>query len=273
MTHSLITKRYGQGMPIVLLHGWGVNSAVWQPMVQHLDKNVEITTIDLPGFGLNLSETVSPYSFAKVVDLIQASITQPSIIVGWSLGGLIATDIALRYPDKVLGLVTVASSPCFLAKDKSINDTEYAFKAWPGIQPDVLKMFHQQLAQNTKKTIDGFLKIQAMGSPNVRQDIKLIRDLVMQYEVPKKKTLDESLALLETVDLRNQLNNINTPALRLYGKLDSLVPKAAIDLISSLMPESDVHVFEKASHAPFISHPEIFNEVLLNWINKTLLKS
>jgi len=272
MTHSLITKCYGQGTPVVFIHGWGVNSAVWQPIVQQLEKTLEITTVDLPGFGFNLSESLTPYSLTKVVDLIQASLKQPSVIVGWSLGGLIATDLALRYPDKVLGLVTVASSPCFLAKEKSVNETGYAFNSWPGIQPEVLKMFHQQLAQNTKKTIDGFLKIQAMGSPHVRQDIKVIRDLVMQYELPHEKTLDESLALLETVDLRNQLQQINTPTLRLYGKLDGLVPKAAIDLVSNLMPKSDVHIFDKASHAPFISHPKAFNEVLLNWINIMLTK-
>lgn len=267
MTHSLITKCSGQGTPVVFIHGWGVNSAVWQPMVQQLEQKLEITTIDLPGFGLNLNNTVSPYSLTQIVDLIQESIKQPSIIIGWSLGGLVATDLALRYSNKVLGLVTVASSPCFLSKNESISNVSNELNSWPGIEPDVLKMFHQQLAQNTKKTIDGFLKIQAMGSQNVRQDIKVIRDLVMQYELPHEKTLDESLALLETVDLRSQLNDINLPTLRLYGRLDSLVPKASIDLISALMPKSDVHVFDKASHAPFISHPQEFNDILLNWMN------
>ena len=268
MTHSLITKHYGKGVPVVLIHGWGLNSAVWQPTIQQLDKTLAITTIDLPGFGLNLNDSLSPYSLIKVVDKIQEALQDPAVIVGWSLGGLVATDLALRYPNKVLGLVTVASSPCFVAKNVTTEESSSNFtkQNWPGIQPNVLKMFHQQLAQNTQKTIEGFLKIQAMGSPHVRQDINTIRDLVMQHELPSTQTLDESLTLLETVDLRNQLKNINTPTLRLYGKLDSLVPKSAIDLISNLMPKSSFHIFEKASHAPFISHSKAFNEVLLNLI-------
>jgi pimeloyl-[acyl-carrier protein] methyl ester esterase len=270
MTHSLITKRYGKGIPVIFIHGWGVNSAVWHPIIQQLAKEIEIITIDLPGFGLNLNESLSPYTLTKVVDKIQACFQEPAIIVGWSLGGLVATDLTLRYPDKVLGLVNVASSPCFLAKAETNNNDDDLHEAWPGIQPDVLKMFHQQLTQNTKKTIEGFLKIQAMGSPHVRQDIKTVRDLVMQHELPNVETLDESLALLETVDLRNQLNKIEVPTLRLYGKLDGLVPKAAIPLVSALMPSSDYHVFDKASHAPFISHTLEFNDVLLQWIKSNV---
>lgn len=266
MNLPLITKQYGKGIPVIFMHGWGLNSAVWQPTIQQLQNHIEVTTIDLPGFGLNLNNSMSPYTLTKVVDKIQASIEKPSILVGWSLGGLVATDLAIRYPDKVKGLITVASSPCFVAKEKC--ETEVA--RWPGIEPNVLKMFHQQLAQDAKKTIEGFLKIQAMGSPHVRQDIKTIRDLVMQHEQPSTNTLDESLALLETVDLRNQLINIEVPCLRLYGKLDGLVPKAVIELITGLMPNSDYHVFDKASHAPFISHPSEFNQILIKWIKSNI---
>lgn len=262
MNLPLNSRQYGQGVPVVFIHGWGLNSAVWQPIIEQLQDHIQITTIDLPGFGLNIEHAMSPYTLTNVVDELQAVIAQPSVIVGWSLGGLVATDIALRYPDKVKGLVTVASSPCFVAKDEDENSSNF----WAGIQPNVLKMFHQQLAQDTKKTIDGFLKIQAMGSPHVRQDIKTIRDLIMQYDLPTVATLDESLALLETVDLRAELSQISVPSLRIYGKLDSLVPKNAIEDIGALMPKSEEYVFDKASHAPFISHSDEFTHVLLQWL-------
>ena len=57
-----------------------------------------------------------------------------AIWLGWSLGGLVASQIALTHPERVLALVTVASSPCFSARDE-----------WPGIKPDVLAGFQQQL--------------------------------------------------------------------------------------------------------------------------------
>lgn len=249
---------------LVFIHGWGVNSAIWEPTIQRLKQYFDIITVDLPGFGLNIDNTLSDYSLDNIVEKIQLSINKPAVYIGWSLGGLVATKLALNFPEKVLGCITVASSPCFL--NKETNES-----IWPGIQPNVLKMFHQQLTKNTQKTIDGFLKIQAMGSPHVRQDIKAIRDLVMQYSLPTKQTLDDSLKLLETVDLREQLSFIEVPFLRLYGKFDALVPKHVIEKIALLIPNSQQHIFDKSSHAPFISHADEFNNVVVAWVKEHVI--
>lgn len=251
-------------IPLVFIHGWGLNSAVWQSTIQPLQYDFDITTVDLPGFGLNIDNSLSHYSLESVVEKIQLSIDKPAVYIGWSLGGLVATQLAINFPEKVLGCITVASSPCFLKKEMSEI-------IWPGIEPNVLKIFHQQLAQDTKKTIDGFLKIQAMGSPHIRQDIKTIRDLVMEYPLPTRKTLDDSLQLLESVDLRAQVSNLTLPFLRLYGKLDSLVPKDVIEQVRLLLPNSQQYIFDKASHAPFISHADEFNHVISNWLKESIV--
>jgi pimeloyl-[acyl-carrier protein] methyl ester esterase len=94
----------------------------------------------------------------------------------------------------------------------------------------------------------------------------------MQYPLPSKTTLDDSLALLETVDLRNQLQQITLPFFQLYGRLDSLVPKTIPALVSELNPTSEQHIFLQASHAPFISHFDEFIEALTQWLEKTLIK-
>lgn len=254
MTELLKITSVGQGLPIVLIHGWGLNSAIWQPLAEKLKAHMEVISISLPGFGDNIDHTIEPYSLANVSELIVNSVNQPAIYLGWSLGGLVATNIAITYPEKALGLVTVASSPYFVAED-----------AWPGIDADVLSLFHRQLSKDTTKTIDNFLKIQAMGSTSVRDDIKHIRELVMQYEIPSKQTLSHSLLLLEQVDLRAKLKQISVPFLRLYGRLDSLVPKKVIPIISALAPKSEEVMFEHASHAPFISDPEAFFNALSKW--------
>lgn len=256
MTELLKITSVGQGLPIVLIHGWGLNSAIWQPLAETLKSEMKVISVSLPGFGDNLNHTIEPYSLANVAELIVKSVNQPAIYLGWSLGGLVATNIALNFPKQVLGLVTVASSPYFVAED-----------SWPGIEPEVLSLFHRQLTKDTKKTIDNFLKIQAMGSSTVRDDIKHIRELVMQYEIPTKQTLADSLLLLEQVDLRKKLINISVPFLRLYGRLDGLVPKKAIPLISALVPNSDEFIFECSSHAPFISDPDEFLITIKKWLS------
>ncbi len=243
------------GTPLVFIHGWGLNSGVWQPLVEQLQADFQVITLDIPGFGSNAAMELTPYTIEHIAQKITESIAQPAIFIGWSLGGLIASEIALRYPDRVKGLVTVASTPYFVKQAD-----------WPGIEPDVLKLFHRQLDQDIKKTIDSFLKIQAMGSPHVRQDIKQIRDLVMQYPMPSAQTLDLSLSFLERVDQRAVLTNISAPFLRIYGKLDGLVPKAAIPLIDDLVPNSEKLIIEQASHAPFISNLPLFIQSLRRWI-------
>jgi pimeloyl-[acyl-carrier protein] methyl ester esterase len=57
------------------------------------------------------------------------------------------------------------------------------------------------------------------------------------------------------------------PFLRLYGKLDGLVPRRVIEKITELSPQSDVAIFEQASHAPFISHPKEFHQTLNAWLS------
>jgi pimeloyl-[acyl-carrier protein] methyl ester esterase len=255
MAETLKISSQGSGLPLVFIHGWGLNSAVWQPSVEVLKAHFEVITVDLPGFGSNVGHSLSPYTLDEVATLIQQAVAKPAVYIGWSLGGLVASEIALKFPSQVKALVTVASSPCFVEQ-----------KNWLGIKPDILGLFHRQLAQDTAKTINNFLKIQAMGSPHLRHDIKLLRELVMQFPLPTKSTLDESLQLLETVDHREELVRISIPFLRLYGKLDGLVPRKAIEQITMLSPNSDVVIFEQASHAPFISHPAEFHQTVTSWL-------
>jgi pimeloyl-[acyl-carrier protein] methyl ester esterase len=252
-------------IPVILLHGWGLNSGVWQPLITRLNEETKsdycFITIDLPGFGNNHNVDIAPYSLEKICDCLALTVKRPAIYLGWSLGGLVATKMTTQHPDKVLALITVASSPMFV---------EQSQQDWPGIKSNVLANFHQQLAEDTEKTLRGFLKIQALGSPHIRDDLRLITELVLLRDLPKKAVLANSLSLLSDSDLRPQLATITQPFLRLYGKNDSLVPYKIADKIAALAPNSEEFIFEQASHAPFISHLEPFCQQLITWLNKTV---
>ena len=264
MAQTLKITSKGEGIPLVLLHGWGLNSGIWQPLVDKLSPFLEVITVDLPGYGINGDKILSPYTLEKIATEIIQAVNRPAIYAGWSLGGLVATKIAStaqQNGQEVLGLITIASTPKF-TEQEAVKSEQH----WPGIKSELLGAFHQQLAQDTKKTINGFLKLQALGSPHVRQDLKEIKALIFQYDMPSEKILNESLSLLESVDLREEVMLLTLPFLRLFGRLDSLVPNTVNALVTDLVPNSDNHLFLQASHAPFISHADEFFEVLMQWL-------
>ncbi|TLU65310.1 pimeloyl-ACP methyl ester esterase BioH [Thalassotalea litorea] len=244
---------------IVFIHGWGLNSAIFDPVSKRLAQHFQVIGVDLPGFGLNHQNTCHDYALDTITDRVaktlQAELSGKAVLVGWSLGGLVATQLTLRYPHLVAGLVSLCSTPKFRAGD-----------SWPGIESRLLTSFHAALADDAGKTINNFLKLQAMGSEHVRQDIKTIRALIHEYPSASIETLDHSLNLLEQVDLRAKLVNISVPVLRMYGRLDALVPKLVIPQVDKLWPDTDTYTFERASHAPFISHSDEFYTVLMDWI-------
>ncbi|WP_413700246.1 alpha/beta fold hydrolase [Psychromonas sp. KJ10-10] len=99
-------KLVGQGEALVLLHGWGVNSAVWQPVVEQLSQHFTLYIVDLPGFGN--SATLDEYSLESITEAILKVVPDSATWCGWSLGGLIATYASINYPQRVNRLIQVA---------------------------------------------------------------------------------------------------------------------------------------------------------------------
>lgn len=241
---SIYVEQRGQGPDVVLLHGWGMNSAVWQGFAGQLESHFQVHLIDLPGFGESAPLATSA-DLTQWAEAILAVTPLQAAWLGWSLGGLIASQAALLQPSRVSQLITLASSPCFVTKPD-----------WPGIKPEVLKQFQQQLSTDHQALIQRFLALQAMGSPTARDDIRTLSTQLANKPAPTAEALLAGLRLLETSDLRCDMAQLTMPTLRLYGRLDGLVPNKVIPLVDKLLPQSQHYIEAKASHAAFISHPQ-----------------
>ena len=235
---------------LVLLHGWGLNAEVWNCINEELASHFTLHLVDLPGFGR--SRGFGPMSLDEMAQQVLAAAPQNAIWLGWSLGGLVASQIALTRPERVSALVTVASSPCFSAQ-----------ASWPGIKPDVLAGFQQQLSEDFQRTVERFLALQTMGTETARQDARALKQTVLSLPMPDVEVLNGGLEILKTVDLREPLSALTMPHLRIYGYLDGLVPRKVVPLLDSLWPESESQIIAKAAHAPFISHPAEFCSALI----------
>ncbi|MDX2320319.1 MAG: pimeloyl-ACP methyl ester esterase BioH [Moritella sp.] len=255
----------GDGPDLVLLHGWGLNSACWQSIVPLLSAHYRLHLIDLPGFGFSYDSHAASRTLADITDALVTVAPANAIWLGWSLGGLCATHFALQHPQRVVSLMTVASSPKFMAATASDE-----LPAWSGIAGSVLTQFQQQLQQNLPQTINRFLAIQGMGSETAKQDIKQLKSLLAARPQPHSQALSNGLALLETVDLRAQLPLLAMPFYRCYGRLDSLVPQATVTWMDNYLPQSSSSIFNASSHAPFISEPVLFVNKLQTFIKHSL---
>ncbi|MEH3172966.1 pimeloyl-ACP methyl ester esterase BioH [Enterobacter quasiroggenkampii] len=235
---------------LVLLHGWGLNAEIWHCIREELASHFTLHLVDLPGFGR--SRGFGPMSLDEMAQQVLDAAPQNAVWLGWSLGGLVASQIALSRPDRVKALVTVASSPCFSAQD-----------AWPGIKPEVLAGFQQQLSEDFQRTVERFLALQTMGTETARKDARTLKQTVLSLPMPEVEVLNGGLELLKTVDLRVPLASLTIPHLRIYGYLDGIVPRKVAPLLDDLWPNSESQIIAKAAHAPFISHPAEFCSALI----------
>ena len=191
---------------LVLLHGWGLNAEVWHCINEELASQFTLHLVDLPGYGR--SHGYGAMTLEEMAQEVLNAAPQHAIWLGWSLGGLVASQIALSWPERVNALVTVASSPCFSAQE-----------TWPGIKPDVLAGFQQQLCDDFQRTVERFLALQTMGTETARQDARALKQVVLSLPMPDVEVLNGGLEILKTVDLREPLAALTMPHLRIYGYL------------------------------------------------------
>ncbi|MXP56529.1 pimeloyl-ACP methyl ester esterase BioH [Pantoea sp. Mhis] len=255
--HSLYWNITGKGPNnLVLLHGWGLNSAIWQSIIPLLSPYFKLHLVDLPGFGH--SRAMEALTLSEIEKKLMPYLPYNSLLLGWSFGGLVATQIALNYPEYVKALISVASSPCFTARDD-----------WPGIKIDRLNTFQKQLSNDFQRTIERFLELQIMGNKftkNNHVDIEQLKNVVLSKPMPSVVVLKATLTILREIDFRKALPKLKMPFLRLYGSLDNIVPCCIASYLDKDIPTSLSIVMQKATHIPFLSHPDEFCLNIINYI-------
>lgn len=248
----LHVQTHGQGSDLVLLHGWGMHSGIWEDVVEALFDHYRVTVVDLPGHGYSRLVQAGPSLAELARSVAEATPTTPAVWIGWSLGGLIAQRVAINSPERVAKLVLVGCSPCFVRRP-----------AWPqAMDLTVLHQFAESLRRNYKATIKRFLALEVHGGEHASEQLRLLRELIFRHGEPDPESLGAGLEILRDTDLRDEIGRIHCPTLLLLGRRDSLVPVAAGLATAALLPNARLHVFARAAHAPFFSHLSEFIECL-----------
>jgi pimeloyl-[acyl-carrier protein] methyl ester esterase len=252
---SLSVIKIGSGPDLVLLHGWGLNLAVWDSVVADLATRYTLTLIDLPGHGLSADWNASHIEEAANA---VAAVTPPhSAVLGWSLGGQFAIQLATHYTNKVSALILVATTPKFVTSDD-----------WPhGVKADVLNDFVKRLSTSYAATIRHFLALQVLHSNVTRSTITALQKAIVSRGEPNITNLMHGLTLLAASDYRHTLSAIVQPTLVIQGDHDALTREPAAAWMAARIPNATYLKIAHAAHAPFLSHREQFLEALNNFLS------
>ncbi|TVZ37705.1 malonyl-CoA O-methyltransferase [Alteromonadaceae bacterium 2753L.S.0a.02] len=238
---------------LVFLHGWGCDNRTWDAflptLLEFIGDERELLFIDLPGFGKNADFSVEGQEDL----LVQLSRVLPgnATLVGWSLGGMIATQLASRHPEKVGRLITIATNPRFV-KDDSDSASKTPWKH--AMERETYEEFVTSFNEQPEETLTRFIALQAMGDTE-RKTVTDTLKTVQGFEAPQQSSWARALAYLDGLDNRTALRNLQQPGLHIFGKADALVPVRAGRSVQGLAPAHWVERITGAGHAPHLSHP------------------
>jgi len=237
---TLETETIGEGLDVILIHGWAMPALVWHNTARALAKHYRVTTLNLPGYGA--SSALDNTTLSTLSEHLVRQLPQPAVWIGWSLGGLIAMHIARHYPEHTKALITIASLPKFV-KDET----------WPaGIESQIFSRFAHSLENDYHGVLQRFIALQELSSENSRLVIRQLRKIIALSQRPTLETLRAGLDILSHTDLRNDMADLRCPFLQIVGEKDSIIPASAALHLAKAYPRTKLCIIRGRGHAPFL---------------------
>lgn len=230
---------------INLLPGWAMAPASMQALREALLARLPDASVDiqpLPVLQLSSLET----------DLSRlAQQLKPGVLIGWSLGGMLAVQLNRRFPEHFPRIATLASNACFVER-----------KDWsPAMPGDTFKTFYQSFRDEPEKTLKRFALLVTQGSAQAR---RMSREL--QWDTLTEEQRLHGLAILGMLDNRVALRSPLQPMLHCFAAQDALVPVAAAEAIAALHPSSRVVINDQASHGLPLEQPQWLAAEIADWL-------
>lgn len=248
---------HGQGDPLVMIMGLRRNMEWWYHQIPVLSKHFKVVAFDNRGAGRS-DKPVMDYSIRLFADDTAALMDELGIdhahVLGISMGGYIAQELAINYPEKVadlvLGCTSCGGEKVVLMKAGRLEK----FTANEGLTPeDILQKdmdiyFSDRYIENNPKAVEQF------------------REISMRYYQPVDAFQRQFAACLSH-DTVSRLHRISQPILIMAGDNDPLVPPENSYILKELMPEAKLSVFPKGRHCFFIEYFERFNQEIISFFN------
>ena len=212
----------------ILISGWGTGNDVWDGL--NLQPASPGGDIRLPWFDC-LGLAPSDNALLRVLGDADGA---KHILVGWSLGGLIALSAALRFPDAVAGLVLISATARMTAIDH-----------YPGADPRMLRAMRVKLRRDPAPVVRAFAEL--CVAPH--RDDDFCDTFTGSAASIEPAALDAGLAYLQETDLRDRLGDIATPTLVIHGQADAVVPLGCASYLCEHIAGATLDVIPEGNHA------------------------
>ena len=230
---------------LVMIHGAGGNSQIWQNQTRLLKGSVNTLALDLPGHGESVGEARSDLDMYAVwlSEVLRAVFDSPPFLMGHSMGGAIVQKVALSDPDLIKGIILVGTGP----------------------RLQVAPMFLEGLQKNFDKTINTIMGFAyAAGA-----DTQLIHEGVKLMKAAGGTVVHGDFSACDRFDIRNEVGKITLPCHILCGEEDKLTPPSLSKKLNEAIEGSRLEILPAAGHMVMIENYKAFNDCVLGFILKT----
>lgn len=253
---NLYYEIHGTGKPLLLIHGLGLDSGAWIGQVLALSSTYQVITFDNRGAGRTDAPEV-PYSTEMMAEDTIALLDVLGVdrihVLGFSMGGLIAQILAIKYPDRVQSLV-LASTAAKL----------------PAISKQVIQGWAQLLKEKIRPGMRVKVQLPWLFTNDFLQSDAIVDELInLSLRYPYQPTVSGftgQVAACVAHNMLDQLSQIAVPTLVLAGQEDILIPvKASQEMVLNL-PNATLQIIDHASHNFFWEMPDRFNQAVLHFV-------
>jgi pimeloyl-ACP methyl ester carboxylesterase len=247
---------YGQGTPIVFLHPWSTSGYIWYYQIFPFARTNQVVVIDHRGHGRS-DKPASGYSIQEhatdVRAVLDAEGIRKAILVGNSIGGMIAMQFTLDNPDRVTGLFILSSGT--------------------GLGENMPKEAAAAFQSNYEGTF-GALMEGAVAAKSKRERPEILEVMKAHFGVPSnfpKHVFDSALADPNGVfgwNIKNRLSSIKAPTLVVAGEEDQATPVAANKFLADNIPGAKLITVKDVAHFHQLEKPLEFNATLQEFVNQ-----
>jgi proline iminopeptidase len=267
---TLFYASVGEGRPLLVMHGGlGWDHTYLRPWLDALGGQAEVIYYDHRGNGRSAApedwSAVDHATWADDADALRAHLGFERIILfGHSYGGFLALEYALRHPDRLHGLILCGAGPVFEHQEAVVANAQ------------------ERGTPEQVETISELLSGPVNSDADLEAGVETILPLYFHRpdEAPLDAIVDEMtfradafnrafFHCLPQYDVRDRLAAIDVPALVLGGRHDWVQPPAySVEPLHDALPHAEKAIFERSGHCPFIEEPDVFAEVVTDWLHR-----